>query len=72
MKYYSIEFDYHGDIVLRANSEEEAMEKFFALTVTTINSSFPSASTQGSANSFVPVMRTSSPLERRKSVSFSR
>ena len=37
MKYYSIEFDYHGDIVLRANSEEEAMEKFFALTVGVLN-----------------------------------
>ena len=37
MKYYSIEFDYHGDIVLRANSEEEAMKKFFALTVGALN-----------------------------------
>ena len=37
MKYYSIEFDYHGDIVLRANSDEEAMEKFFALTVGALN-----------------------------------
>ena len=37
MKYYSIEFDYHGDIVLRANSEEEAMEKFFTWTVGTLN-----------------------------------
>ena len=37
MKYYSIEFDYHGDIVLRANSEEAAMEKFCALTVGALN-----------------------------------
>lgn len=37
MKYYSIEFDYHGDIVLRANNEEEAMEKFSALTVGALN-----------------------------------
>lgn len=37
MKYYSIEFDYHGDIVFHTNSEEEAMEKFFALTVGALN-----------------------------------
>lgn len=37
MKYYHVEFDYHGDIVLCANSKEEAMEKFFAWTVGTLN-----------------------------------
>ena len=37
MKYYHIEFNFLGDIVLHANSKEEAMEKFFTLTVGAMN-----------------------------------
>ena len=37
MKYYHIEFNFLGDIVLHASSKEEAMERFFALTVGALN-----------------------------------
>lgn len=37
MKYYHIEFNFLGDIVLHASSKEKAMEKFFALTVGALN-----------------------------------
>lgn len=36
MKYF-IEFNYLGDITVNANSKEEAMEKFFALSVGTLD-----------------------------------
>ena len=37
MKCYSIEFNFLGNVVLCANSKKEAMEKFFAWTVGTLN-----------------------------------
>lgn len=36
MKYF-IEFNYLGDVTINADNKEEAMEKFFALSVGTLD-----------------------------------